>query len=325
MAFEKDKIKGAMRTDFILSAEIIAITLGTVQGKDFVTQVTVLAGIAAIMTIGVYGLVAGIVKLDDLGLYLSRLQGRGLRGPGPRHPGGRPLADEGPVGGRHRGDVPGRRRHPDPRPAAVHHAIEGLSQGTGDLGRVLLPSVLDGLFGIIAGALTLGVVMAVGSLRKRTQARLRDGPHVGATEFRRGLWRPGCWPGLLAACSPRCPRRPRPHPAADEKPADYLEFVQEFTGTCVARQGVQILIRSRHPTRRLRVWLDRFHMGVGTGDRSRTDLAPGGEPEALGCSRSLTGAQEWRVVRADLRRLNQAAGGGLAGRPGLRSSRNPAT
>ena len=73
--FEKDKIKGAVRTDFILSAEIIAITLGTVQGRDFLTQVTVLAGIAAVMTVGVYGIVAGIVKLDDLGLYLSRLQG----------------------------------------------------------------------------------------------------------------------------------------------------------------------------------------------------------------------------------------------------------
>ena len=72
---EKDKIKGAIRTDFILSAEIVAITLGTVQSSPFVTQLTVLAGIAVAMTVGVYGLVAGIVKLDDGGLYLSRQQG----------------------------------------------------------------------------------------------------------------------------------------------------------------------------------------------------------------------------------------------------------
>jgi len=74
-AFEKDKIKGAVRTDFILSAEIIAITLGTVADAAFLTQVVVLAGIAVVMTIGVYGLVAGIVKLDDAGLFLSRREG----------------------------------------------------------------------------------------------------------------------------------------------------------------------------------------------------------------------------------------------------------
>ncbi|RKI65999.1 DUF808 domain-containing protein [Corallococcus sp. AB049A] len=72
VALEKDKIKGAVRTDFILSAEIIAITLGTVAAVDFATRVTVMVGIALIMTVGVYGLVAGIVKLDDAGLYLSR-------------------------------------------------------------------------------------------------------------------------------------------------------------------------------------------------------------------------------------------------------------
>ncbi|HFH4571018.1 TPA: DUF808 domain-containing protein, partial [Pseudomonas aeruginosa] len=71
-ALEKQKIGGAIRTDFILSAEIIAITLGTVAESSFTTQVLVLVGIALVMTIGVYGLVAGIVKLDDAGLYLSR-------------------------------------------------------------------------------------------------------------------------------------------------------------------------------------------------------------------------------------------------------------
>jgi uncharacterized protein len=77
VAFEKDKIKGAVRTDFILSAEIIAITLGTVADAPFITQVVVLAGIAVVMTLGVYGIVAGIVKLDDGGLYLSRQLGGG--------------------------------------------------------------------------------------------------------------------------------------------------------------------------------------------------------------------------------------------------------
>lgn len=72
---EKDKIKGAVRTDFILSAEIIAITLGTVQDSPFVTQLAVLSSIALVMTVGVYGLVAGIVKLDDGGLYLSERPG----------------------------------------------------------------------------------------------------------------------------------------------------------------------------------------------------------------------------------------------------------
>ena len=75
VAFEKDKIRGAVRTDFILSAEIIVISLGTVAAAPFVTQVAVLVGIAALMTVGVYGLVAGIVKLDDGGLWLSRRRG----------------------------------------------------------------------------------------------------------------------------------------------------------------------------------------------------------------------------------------------------------
>lgn len=71
-AYEKTKIKGAIRTDFILSAEIIAITLGIVAGAPFLSQVLVMSSIAVIMTIGVYGIVAGIVKLDDLGLYLAQ-------------------------------------------------------------------------------------------------------------------------------------------------------------------------------------------------------------------------------------------------------------
>ncbi len=72
IAFEKDKIKGAIRTDFILSAEIIVISLGTVAQEEFSRQLAVLVAIAVIMTVGVYGLVGGIVKLDDLGLLLNR-------------------------------------------------------------------------------------------------------------------------------------------------------------------------------------------------------------------------------------------------------------
>ncbi|WP_368869843.1 DUF808 domain-containing protein [Providencia vermicola] len=71
-AFEKSKIKGAVRTDFVLSAEIIAITLGIVSATTFMNQVIVLSIIAIVMTVGVYGLVAGIVKLDDLGFYLQK-------------------------------------------------------------------------------------------------------------------------------------------------------------------------------------------------------------------------------------------------------------
>ena len=77
-ALEEEKIKGAIRTDFVLSAEIIVITLGTVATAEFTQQIAVLVGIAVMMTVGVYGLVAGIVKLDDGGLYLAECQGKSL-------------------------------------------------------------------------------------------------------------------------------------------------------------------------------------------------------------------------------------------------------
>jgi hypothetical protein len=76
VALEKDKIKGAIRTDFILSAEIIVIALGTVATATFSKQVAVVSLIALVMTVGVYGLVAGIVKLDDLGLYMMMRKGK---------------------------------------------------------------------------------------------------------------------------------------------------------------------------------------------------------------------------------------------------------
>jgi uncharacterized protein len=77
VALEKERIKGAIRTDFILSAEIIVITLGAVAHSNYITQISVLIAISIIMTVGVYGLVAGIVKLDDWGLKLSRSKGIG--------------------------------------------------------------------------------------------------------------------------------------------------------------------------------------------------------------------------------------------------------
>ncbi|MBF7994263.1 DUF808 domain-containing protein [Rahnella laticis] len=72
---EKEKVKGAVRTDFILSAEIIVISLGIVSSAPFLNQVTVMVLIAVAMTVGVYGLVGAIVKIDDAGLYLSKLSG----------------------------------------------------------------------------------------------------------------------------------------------------------------------------------------------------------------------------------------------------------
>lgn len=90
-AFEAEKIKGAIRTDFVLSAEIIVIALGTVAGQPFASQVTVLASIGVIMTVGVYGIVAGIVKMDDVGAWLlqkgsgmTKVVGKGLLLAAPR-------------------------------------------------------------------------------------------------------------------------------------------------------------------------------------------------------------------------------------------------
>lgn len=79
----------------------------------------------------------------------------------------------------------------------------------------------------------------------------------------------------------------------------YVQFVQDNSALCVSRDGVEILVKNTHRSRAVRVWLDRYTAGVGTGDRSRNDLKPGAEPEPLGCSRTLEGStQEWRIVRA---------------------------
>ncbi|MDX9994492.1 MAG: DUF808 domain-containing protein [Rhodocyclaceae bacterium] len=154
-AHEAEKIKGAIRTDFVLSAEIIVIALGTVADMAFMTQVLVLVGIALLMTIGVYGIVAAIVKLDDLGLHLAAKPGALVQGIGRALLLAAPklmktLAVVGTaamflVGG-------GILLHGIP---PVAHAIENWAAGLGMLG-VLLPSLAALLFGIVAGALALG-------------------------------------------------------------------------------------------------------------------------------------------------------------------------
>lgn len=169
VAFEKDKIKGAIRTDFILSAEIIAITLGTVADAPLMQQVIVLSGIAIVMTIGVYGLVAGIVKLDDLGLWLTQKPGQAARSIGGAILQAAPYMMKSlsvigtaamfMVGG-------GILTHGVP---VVHHWIETVSQSTGGLAW-LMPTLLNAVAGIIAGAVVLAVVSVVGNLWKRVRA-----------------------------------------------------------------------------------------------------------------------------------------------------------
>ncbi len=161
VAFEKDKIKGAIRTDFILSAEIIAITLGTVADASLTQQVIVLSGIAIVMTIGVYGLVAGIVKLDDLGLWLTQKPGSigaGILRAAPYMM--KSLSVIGTaamflVGG-------GILTHGVP---VVHHWIESVSAGAGGAG-FIVPTLLNAVAGIVAGAVVLVGVMAASKIWK---------------------------------------------------------------------------------------------------------------------------------------------------------------
>ncbi|MBK5539877.1 DUF808 domain-containing protein [Pseudomonas sp. TH05] len=158
VAFEKDKIKGAVRTDFILSAEIIAITLGTVADAPLMQQVVVLSGIAIVMTVGVYGLVAGIVKLDDLGLWLTQKPGQLAKSVGGVILRAAPYMMKSlsvigtaamfMVGG-------GILTHGVP---AAHHLIEGLTgQTAAVIGgfSVIMPTLLNAVAGIIAGAVVL--------------------------------------------------------------------------------------------------------------------------------------------------------------------------
>lgn len=161
VAFERDKIRGAVRTDFILSAEIIAITLGTVASASFVNQLAVLSTIALVITLGVYGLVAGIVKLDDAGLYLSQRSsafaqslGRGLLALAPWLM--KTLSVVGTAamfmvgGGILSHGLP-------PVEAALHHAAEWAAQDVGLL-VALLPTLFNALLGIVAGLLSVPLV-----------------------------------------------------------------------------------------------------------------------------------------------------------------------
>ena len=173
VALEKDKIKGAIRTDFILSAEIIVIALGTVAGVPFGQQVAVLSTIAIVMTIGVYGLVAGIVKLDDAGLYLSKSDKGAVRGFGKLLLLGAPklmktLSVVGTVamfmvGG-------GILVHGF---GPLHHLVEAAAEaaggvdGIGSLLATATKSALDVVVGLLAGAIVLAGVTLIGKLFKR--------------------------------------------------------------------------------------------------------------------------------------------------------------
>ncbi len=174
VALERGKIKGAVRTDFILSAEIIAITLGTVAAAPFLTQVVVLVGVAVVMTVGVYGLVAGIVKLDDAGLFLSGRPGDNAAARAQRGVGGvilrtapwlmKGLSIAGTaamflVGG-------GILAH---GLAPVGHWIDALEHSLGGVAGALIPLALNGGIGIVAGALTLAVVSGVQSLLRKAK------------------------------------------------------------------------------------------------------------------------------------------------------------
>ena len=170
VAMERGKIKGAVRTDFILSAEIIVIALGTVAAAPFAQQVAVLVSIALLMTVGVYGLVAGIVKLDDLGLWLTgkasalaRALGRALLAVAPRLMKFLSVAGMAAmflVGG-------GILVHGVP---ALHHAIDGLGLAAaawplGGLWSLLTTNLLNAVVGLAAGAAVLSAWLLLGRLR----------------------------------------------------------------------------------------------------------------------------------------------------------------
>lgn len=166
-AFEADetrKIQGAIRTDFVLSAEIIVIALGIVAAKPFITQVIVLVGIGILMTVGVYGIVAAIVKMDDLGLHLATKHsltaqriGRLLLLAAPKLMKLLSVAGTAAmflVGG-------GILMHGLP----AGHAIARLADGLGWFGS-LIPTLVDMFAGVIAGTLALGVFKLATMLQK---------------------------------------------------------------------------------------------------------------------------------------------------------------
>ncbi|AVL83305.1 DUF808 domain-containing protein [Klebsiella oxytoca] len=169
MAFERDKVKGAVRTDFILSAEIVAITLGIVAEAPLLNQILILSGIALLVTVGVYGLVGVIVKLDDMGYWLvekssalAQWTGKALLAIAPRLM--KVLSIVGTlamflVGGGIvvHGITP------------LHHAIENLAQGQNGVIASLLPTAANLVLGFIIGAIVLAVVKSIAALRGSTK------------------------------------------------------------------------------------------------------------------------------------------------------------
>jgi uncharacterized protein len=168
VALEKDKIKGAVRTDFILSAEIIVIALGTVANETLLKQASTLVLIAIIMTIGVYGLVAGIVKLDDLGLWLTQRAGNASQTLG------RAILAFAPMLMRFL-SIAGTAAmflvggsiilHGFP---ALHHLVANVvgMAGSGTIATTLIPMLADALAGIVVGGICVGVWALIGKLRQ---------------------------------------------------------------------------------------------------------------------------------------------------------------
>jgi len=176
LALEKDKVKGAVRTDFILSAEIIVIALGTVAIAPFSQQVAVLLAIAVIMTVGVYGLVGAIVKIDDLGLFLSRRAGGLARAAGAVLLAGAPLLMKtlSVVGTAAMFMVGGSiLMHGVP---ALHHLVDSAATAAGKVAvagpvlKAVTPTVIDAIAGLIAGAVVLLFVVTGKKLFKRKPA-----------------------------------------------------------------------------------------------------------------------------------------------------------
>lgn len=181
VALEKEKIKGAIRTDFILSAEIIVIVLGSVKEAAFETQVMVVSALAIAITVGVYGLVAAIVKLDDLGLYLLRKSVSGNFN-GIQRAIGRGLLMFAPflmklltivgtvamflVGG-------GIIVHSFKWLSDKFHQFEHWAHSyIGAMSDSILPILLDGLTGVVAGGAVLLLISAISRLKnKQTTAK----------------------------------------------------------------------------------------------------------------------------------------------------------
>ena len=168
--YERNKIKGAIRTDFILSAEIIVLTLGVVADSELVVRILTLSGIALLMTVGVYGLVAGIVKLDDAGFYLYKTEGEGAWARFRRWFGERLINFAprlmkalGVIGTVAMFMVGGGILLHSIHPLAV--AVEQLAHGLSPLLAAVTPTLAGGLIGMVAGALVVGVVEGVKKVR----------------------------------------------------------------------------------------------------------------------------------------------------------------